>query len=289
MKRLLTSSEGTVKSPVGYSAERSCKKPVAIIRFSRLHRTRFFSAIILIIGAMAVSAISFKEGWLTNLTEYATLVISGIVVIMIGGAGTLLYKSFQKAETQLEVKPTQPWNEPVAYSHSKKKGAFQKPQTSQLLPFYRSDKFDAQTDKDRYELEQEIFFTATFTGKLRAGYFESVLVAPDNKVHRVSDPQTFQKYRQRGLLRGEIPDAYSRWSTRVPIDCPLGEFTAHIGVYDSPPAGWFMETRLRGLLYWAIRRFLHKSLGILAPPPRPCVDQKTVRFSIVKRLEDGQA
>jgi hypothetical protein len=171
------------------------------------------------------------------------------------------------------------------------RNALQKPQTSQLLPFYRSDKFDAQTDKDRYELEQEIFFTATFTGKLRAGYFESVLVAPDNKVHRVSDPQTlqFSKHRQRGLLQGEIPDACSRWSTRVPIDCPLGEFTAHIGVYDSPPLDWFTETGLRGLLYWAVRRFLHKRLGMLAPPPRPCVDQKTVRFSIVKRLEDGQA
>jgi len=171
------------------------------------------------------------------------------------------------------------------------RNALQKPQTSQLLPFYRSDKFDAHTDKDRYELEQEIFFEATFTGKLRAGYFESVLVAPDNKVHHVSDPQTLQfpKHRQRGLLQGEIRDVCSRWSTRVPIDCPLGEFTTHIGVYDSLPVDWFTEARLRGLLYWAVRKFLHKSIGILAPRPKPCVDQKTVRFSIVKRLEDGQA
>ena len=168
------------------------------------------------------------------------------------------------------------------------RNSLHKSSLANFRPLYRSDKFNAQTDKDRYELEQEIFFTATFTGKVQAGYFESVLVAPDNKVHRVSDPQTLPKHRQRGLLQGEIPNASSRWSTRVPIDCPLGEFTAHIGIYDSLPMDWLTETRLRGLLYWAIRRLLHKSIGKLAPAPRPCVDQKTVRFSVVKRLSPLQ-
>ena len=164
-------------------------------------------------------------------------------------------------------------------------------QSPEFVQCSRVDSFTARIDKEEYELEQEIFFMTTFAGKLRAGYFESVLVAPDNKVHRVSDPQTlhFPKHRQRGLLQGEIQNASSRWSTRAPIDCPLGEFTAHIGVYDSPALDWFTETRLRGLLYWGIRKFLHKSIGILAPPPKPCLDQRTMRFHVVKRLEDDQA
>src|SRR5436309_10951663 len=68
---------------------------------------------------------------------------------------------------------------------------------------------------------------------------------------------------------------------------PLGEYTANIGIYDClPTLDWFTEVRVRFWLNWAIRKVVKKDVRVLAAPRRPCIAEKTVRFSIVKRLED---
>lgn len=160
-----------------------------------------------------------------------------------------------------------------------------------LAPFYRLDKFDATVERQVYEIGQSIFFEASFSGLLRAGYFDTVLVAPNGVFHYVWDPQTLlsTKHLQGGELHGEIQGYDARWSTPILDTAPLGEYTAHIGIYDClPMSDWFTEARVRFWLNWAIRKLLKKNVRVLATPRRPCIAEKTVRFFVVKRLQDGQ-
>jgi hypothetical protein len=161
-----------------------------------------------------------------------------------------------------------------------------------LAPFYRVDNFDATVEKKVYEMGQSIFFKASFSGLLRAGYFDTVLVAPNDMFHYVWDTQTLlsPRHLQGGELHGEVRDYHARWSTAILETAPLGEYTAHIGVYDClPMSDWFTEVRVRFWLNWAIRKVVKKNVRVLAAPRRPCIAEKTVRFCIVKHLEDGQA
>ena len=163
---------------------------------------------------------------------------------------------------------------------------------TKTAPFHRVDDFDATVEKKVYEMGQSIFFKARFSGLLRAGYFDTVLVAPDGKFYYVWDPQTLlsPRHLQGGELHGEIPDYHARWSTPILETSPFGEYTAHIGVYDCLPiSDWFTEVRVRFWLSWAIRKVVKKDVRVLAAPRRPCVDERTVRFTIVKRLQDVQA
>jgi len=59
-------------------------------------------AILLVIGALAASLLSYYEGWITNVSDFVSLIISGLVVVMLGAAGALFYdyiKSLRKEET----------------------------------------------------------------------------------------------------------------------------------------------------------------------------------------------
>lgn len=200
-----------------------------------MHRTRFFTAIILIIGATAISVISFKEGWLTNLTEYATLVISGIVVIMLGGAGTLLYKSFQKAETQLEVKPLQPLNEPVAYSHSKKVETFE----TDLSP------------KQGLHLGSIVNFKATVKGKLTYATIQAEITLPNGEILTAPCYETIDRnpsWFTKGKLNGPINRTFE-WQWEIPKSVPIGERIFLIRVYESIPHSRWARFNLHILLW----------------------------------------
>ncbi len=61
-------------------------------------KTPLSLAILLIISAVVVSVVSIVKGWITNLSEYVTLVISGVVVGMFGGAGALLYEYIKSSK-----------------------------------------------------------------------------------------------------------------------------------------------------------------------------------------------
>jgi hypothetical protein len=60
----------------------------------RMKQSRIVIGALLLVAAVVVSAVALGEGWITNVSEYATLVISGIVVAMIVGGGAFLYKAF---------------------------------------------------------------------------------------------------------------------------------------------------------------------------------------------------
>jgi len=60
--------------------------------------------ICLVIGAIVVSFLGFYEGWITNTSDYTTLVVSGVVVAMLGSSGPLFRRAFTQ-ETISQVEP----------------------------------------------------------------------------------------------------------------------------------------------------------------------------------------
>ncbi len=129
-------------------------------------------AILLIIVSIILSAVSYFEGWITNLSEFTTLVISGIVVIMIGGAGALIYDYLKLSRKEKAVfKPS-----PTTSNPSNQRAYHQLSQKIEL--FYGSrkgaidDKVHIFTDQDSLPPLKDIFKQANksigiFSGSLQ--------------------------------------------------------------------------------------------------------------------------
>ena len=165
-----------------------------------------------------------------------------------------------------------------------------RPKKEEDLLVSRCDTFEARTDKKQYEIGQVVFFIVDFKGKLKAGFYDTMLVRPDDKEEWVWDPKTFRyaPHLQTGELRGEYDHHGWRWGWPILIDRPPGEYTAHIGVYDSYKHPWAVQARIRLRTNWLLRRVWRRLLKTaesqLAVPIYPPIAQKTVRFTVVKRL-----
>jgi hypothetical protein len=168
-----------------------------------------------------------------------------------------------------------------------------KVKTGMLTPrSTRLDIFEAKINKPAFELGESVFFFVRFKGLVRYGYYEAVIIRPDRTLVYSWDPETlpFPRNETRGLLSGEIDQDSQSWSWPIPMNFPLGQYTARIGLYETYPLDRGTEIRARLLRNWALRKFLKKrDTDSVAAPERRCLWEKSVRFSVFSSTTQGSS
>lgn len=161
-------------------------------------------------------------------------------------------------------------------------------QVSGFVQYSRLDSFNARIDREQYEPEQIVTFSMDFKGKLRAGYYEAVIMRPDRTKEYWWDKQTlhFPRMLQAGELRGDFEQKNYPWTWEISINHPEGEYTAHVGVYDCYPEDRITYIRLLFRYNWFFRKIFKKDARFLDALPRPAIAQKTLGFKVARRLPD---
>src|SRR5436309_11087531 len=91
--------------------------------------------------------------------------------------------------------------------------------TLALAQLTRAEYFHTSINKTRFERGENVFFSITFRGQLRYGYYEAVIVRSDNSVDYSWDPQTlpYARAETRGTLSGPIQQDEHAWSYPLPM------------------------------------------------------------------------